>query len=68
MTVHLDERELATRCRLSPRTVQRWRSTGEGPPHLKLGGRVVYRLEDIEKWEGDCRKTGDDKKSNRRRR
>ena len=27
---------------------ERWRWTGEGPHFIKLGGRVVYRLEDIE--------------------
>jgi hypothetical protein len=36
---------------MSPRTLERWRFTGEGPQFVKLGGRVVYRLEDIEAFE-----------------
>jgi len=51
MDNHLDERNLATRWSMSPRTLQRWRQDKKGPPFLKLGGRVVYRLADIEAWE-----------------
>ena len=36
---------------MSPRTLERWRFTGEGPQFIKLGGRVIYRLEDIEAFE-----------------
>ena len=36
---------------LSPRTLERWRWEGIGPVHLKIGGRVLYRLEDIEAYE-----------------
>ena len=50
-TKHLDQHELSTRWRLSERTLERWRFTGEGPQFIKLGGRVVYRLEDIEAFE-----------------
>lgn len=32
-------------------TLERWRWTGEGPRFVKLGGRVVYRLEDVEAFE-----------------
>ena len=27
-----------------------WRSRGKGPEYLKLGGKVVYLLPDLEKW------------------
>jgi predicted DNA-binding transcriptional regulator AlpA len=47
----LNQAELAERWRLSERTIEKWRSTGRGPQHLKLGRRVVYRLEDIERFE-----------------
>ena len=30
-----------------------WRWTGEGPQFVKLGGRVVYRLEDVEAYEAE---------------
>jgi hypothetical protein len=38
---------------MSPRTLERWRWLGEGPPFLKLGkgGHVVYRVQDIESYE-----------------
>jgi hypothetical protein len=31
--------------------LERWRWLGQGPVFLKLGGRVAYRLEDIEAFE-----------------
>lgn len=51
MTTHLHQVDLARRWKLSPRTLERWRWTGEGPMFVKLGGRVVYRLEDVEAFE-----------------
>ena len=48
---HLNQVELAARWKISPRTLERWRWTGEGPRFVKLGGRVVYRLEDVEEYE-----------------
>ena len=48
---HLSQTELANRWRMSPRTLERWRFTGEGPQFIKLGGRVIYRLEDIIAFE-----------------
>jgi predicted site-specific integrase-resolvase len=52
MTVrHLNQVELARRWNISARTLERWRWLGEGPVYLKLGGRVSYRLEDIEYYE-----------------
>lgn len=32
-------------------TLANWRSTGEGPAFLKLGGRVVYPLSFLQSWE-----------------
>ena len=48
---HLNQIELAARWRISPRTLERWRWIGDGPRFVKLGGRVVYRLCDIEEYE-----------------
>jgi hypothetical protein len=31
--------------------LERWRWLGQGPAFLKLGGRVTYRIEDIEAYE-----------------
>ena len=48
---HLSQTDLANRWRMSPRTLERWRFTGEGPRFVKLGGRVIYRLEDVIAFE-----------------
>jgi hypothetical protein len=48
---HLDQDELAERWLISPRTLEQWRWQGRGPRYLKIGGRVVYRLSDIEGFE-----------------
>jgi hypothetical protein len=50
-TKHLNQIELSRRWSISPRTLERWRWLGQGPVHLKIGGRVLYRLEDIEAFE-----------------
>ena len=50
-TKHLNQIDLAARWNISHRTLERWRWTGEGPLYVKLGGRVVYRLEDVEALE-----------------
>jgi predicted site-specific integrase-resolvase len=47
----LNQTELAARWSISARTLERWRWTGEGPAFLKIGGRVVYRLEDVLVYE-----------------
>ena len=50
-TIHLNQVELSRRWKLSPRTLERWRWLGQGPSFLKLGGRVAYRIEDVEAFE-----------------
>ena len=47
----LNQKELARRWGLSHRTLERWRYTGQGPAFLKLGGRVLYRHEEVEAFE-----------------
>jgi len=48
---HLNQTHLAERWRISSRTLEQWRWQGRGPRYLKIGGRVVYRLSDIEAFE-----------------
>lgn len=36
---------------ISPRTLANWRTSGCGPRYVKIGGRVMYRITDIEAWE-----------------
>lgn len=54
---HITQAELARRWRLSPRTLERWRWLGKGPAYLKIGGRIVYRKEDVAEFERQKRKT-----------
>jgi hypothetical protein len=49
----LTQFELAQRWRISGRTLEKWRQDRCGPPYLKIGGRVVYRLEDVEAFEAE---------------
>lgn len=44
----LDEHEAAAFLRISPKTLQRWRWSGGGPPFVKLGSRVRYARCDLE--------------------
>ncbi len=50
---HLNQVDLARRWNLSPRTLERWRWLKQGPPFLKLGGRICYRVDDVEAFEAD---------------
>lgn len=36
---------------ISPKTLANWRARGIGPAWLKVGGRVVYAIEDVERFE-----------------
>ena len=53
---HLNQIDLSRRWSLSPRTLERWRWLREGPEYMKIGGRVRYRLEDIEAYEAEQRR------------
>ncbi|HEX4595658.1 MAG TPA: helix-turn-helix domain-containing protein [Bryobacteraceae bacterium] len=48
---HLNQVQLARRWSISPRTLERWRWLKQGPGYLKIGGRVVYRIDEIEAFE-----------------
>ncbi|PZU68693.1 helix-turn-helix domain-containing protein [Sphingobium sp.] len=54
-TTHLSPRFLRTKeaaefLSLSARTMEKHRTYGTGPAYRKLGGRVVYTVEDLEAW------------------
>ena len=49
--IFLTQAELAARFRVSPRTLERWRWLKTGPNYVKLGGKVVYALDDVEAYE-----------------
>ena len=48
---HLNQRQLADRWDVSEATMERWRTAGIGPIFLKMQGRVLYRIEDVEAYE-----------------
>lgn len=50
----LTERMLAQRWHCSVSRLQRWRADGRGPSYLKIGGKVLYRREDVLNFEGAC--------------
>lgn len=45
--------EAAAFLSLSGRTLEKHRCTGTGPVFRKLGGRVVYAIEDLEAWAAE---------------
>lgn len=47
---------------LSGRTLEKHRTYGTGPRYSKLGGRVVYRVDDLQAWvdRGAKSSTSDD--------
>ena len=49
--IAMDETELATRWKLSVKTVRRWRQIDLGPVFCKLGSRVVYLASEVEAYE-----------------
>jgi hypothetical protein len=48
---HLNQKQLAYRWQISQASLERWRCDRKGPAYIKLNGRVVYRLADIEDYE-----------------
>lgn len=58
MSQMLTERDLARHWRLSPRTLQRWRATGLGPPWYRIGDRILYRVDEVESFEASRRISG----------
>ena len=40
--------EAAHLLKSNPRTLERWRTIGDGPTFIKLGRRVAYRLSDLQ--------------------
>ncbi len=47
---YLRTQEAARFLGLSERTLEKHRTYGTGPAYRKLGGRVVYAIEDLKTW------------------
>ena len=58
---YLRTHEAARLLGISPRTLEKYRCHGSGPMFRKLGGRVVYAIDDLEAWadQAACRSTSD---------
>lgn len=67
---HLNTREAAAWLGLSPKTLERYRVSGEGPDFRKSGTRVRYLLEDLDKWASARRwtSTSEERAARRRKR
>jgi predicted DNA-binding transcriptional regulator AlpA len=50
------EKEAARFLSMSFRTLQSWRSERKGPPYLKLGRSIRYRMSDLLAWTEKGRK------------
>ena len=61
-TKYLSTREAAAWLGLSPRTLDRYRVSGEGPAFHRFGSRVRYLVTDLETWAAARRRvsTSDD--------
>jgi predicted DNA-binding transcriptional regulator AlpA len=49
--VWLTTEELAERLHLAPKTLWNWNLQGVGPTPVKVGRRLLYRVEAVEAWE-----------------
>lgn len=47
---YLTNAEAAAWLKLSPRTLEKQRVIGGGPPFRKFGRRVLYAVDDLEQW------------------
>lgn len=41
---------------VNPKTLANWRTRGDGPPYIKVGGRVLYKRADVSAWEARRRR------------
>ncbi len=51
--MHLTPNELAERWRVASHTLINWRRSGGGPKYLKIGQRILYSIEEVERFERD---------------
>ncbi len=49
-SAYLMQGDVAALLHISPRTLERFRVSGDGPPFIKAGRRVLYRQSDLETW------------------
>jgi Helix-turn-helix domain len=51
--IFLTPREVSERYgeQVTTRTLSNWRWAGKGPEFFKIGGKILYKLSDLERWE-----------------
>lgn len=49
-------REAAAYLRSSPRTLEKYRLSGDGPPFVKIGRKVLYEIEAVKRWAKERRR------------
>jgi hypothetical protein len=47
-------RQLAQLWHISEKTLERWRMHGRGPIYYKIGGRVLYGMDQVQAHERHC--------------
>ncbi len=52
---YLTTEELALKLRTTPETCRYWRHIGKGPRSFKVGRRVLYAAEDVERFIAEAR-------------
>ena len=52
----LDNTQAAAYLNLPPKSLNNWRSRGEGPKYLKIGARVMYRQSALDEFISECEK------------
>jgi len=48
---YLTPAEVSARFSVSVRTLANWRTLGQGPKFTKMGGKVMYPIDQVEHWE-----------------
>lgn len=57
--IYMNEEEAAELLGLSRRTLQRFRTEGNGPAFLRVASRrIIYATSDIKSWTKRCRQGG----------
>jgi excisionase family DNA binding protein len=57
LTDNVTTEEAAKYLRLKKQTLEAWRLSGRGPAFLKLGRRVIYQRESLERFMSECQRT-----------
>lgn len=48
---YLNTADVAARLAVTTSALHEWKSTGTGPPWVKFGGRVLYPIDELYRWE-----------------